>query len=151
MDKKTLKEALFNTCQFRIDKKIKDLHNAWTNQQQALSSETKSSAGDKHETGRAMVQLEMEKIGRQILEFEQMKLSMGKLDLSFSALSRMGSVVKTNSIHYFIGIGMGKIEIAKELYYAVSPNAPIGKMLLGKKAKDSILFQGNTIEIQEVF
>lgn len=151
MDLKAVKKELFNTCQFRLDKKIKDVRIALMHQQESLLSETKSSAGDKHETGRAMVQLEMEKIGKQTLEFEQMKFSMGKLDLSFSALIRMGSVVKTNQVHYFIAIGMGKIEIAKELYYAVSPSSPIGKMLLGKKAKDSILFQGNTMEIQEVF
>ena len=34
--------------------------------QKALQSETKSSAGDKHETGRAMLQLEMEKAGQQL-------------------------------------------------------------------------------------
>lgn len=151
MDHKALKKELFNTCQFRLDKKIKDLRNAWVNQQEALLSETKSSAGDKHETGRAMVQLEMEKIGKQMLEFQQMKFCLGKLDLSFSSMIRMGSVVKTNQSNYFIAIGLGKIEIAKELYYAVSPSSPIGKMLLGKKVKDSILFQGNKMEIQEVF
>jgi hypothetical protein len=146
MDQKALKKELFNTCQFRLDKKIKELRNALVNQQEALLSETKSSAGDKHETGRAMVQLEMEKIGKQTLEFEQMKFSIGKLDLSFSSMIRMGSVVNTNQSNYFIAL-----EIAKELYYAVSPSSPIGKRLLGKKAKDSILFQGYTIEIQEVF
>jgi|SaaInl0LU_22_DNA_1037365.scaffolds.fasta_scaffold08045_2 hypothetical protein len=151
MDQKALKKELFNTCQFRLDKKIKELRNALVNQQEALLSETKSSAGDKHETGRAMVQLEMEKIGKQTLEFEQMKFSIGKLDLSFSSMIRMGSVVNTNQSNYFIALGLGKIEIAKELYYAVSPSSPIGKRLLGKKAKDSILFQGYTIEIQEVF
>ena len=32
--------------------------------QQSLDSETKSSAGDKHETGRAMLQIDLEKAGK---------------------------------------------------------------------------------------
>ena len=36
--------------------------------QNGLQSESKSSAGDKHETGRAMLQLEAEKLGKQLQE-----------------------------------------------------------------------------------
>ncbi len=47
------------------------LHNP---NKKALFSETKSSAGDKHETGRAMLQLEMEKTSQQLAVINQMKM-----------------------------------------------------------------------------
>jgi transcription elongation GreA/GreB family factor len=151
MDLMKRKQLLYAICDSFVCNKLRDLNASLELQKQALLSETKSSAGDKHETGRAMVQIEMEKIGRQILEFEQMKLSMAKMDVSSSSVIRMGSVVKTSQMQYFIAIAMGKIQIAKDVYYAVSPNSPIGKILLGKKAKDSIFFQGNTMAIHEIF
>ena len=41
--------------------------------QKALQSETKSSAGDKHETGRAMLQLEIEKASQQFKAIRDMR------------------------------------------------------------------------------
>ena len=38
----------------------------------ALSEDTKSTAGDKHETARSMAQLEQEKLGKQYLETKKM-------------------------------------------------------------------------------
>lgn len=151
MDKNAFKKALYRTCTALIDHRLEVLQQSLAHQQQALLTETKSSAGDKHETGRAMVQLEMEKTGRQILECQQMRRSMEKLDLSFSPVIRLGSVVQTNQANYFVACGIGKIEADNQVYYAISPKAPVGAILLGKTAKETILFRGNTLQIEAVF
>ena len=44
-----------------IESRLKTIEKAIFELQQSLDSETKSSAGDKHETGRAMLQIELEK------------------------------------------------------------------------------------------
>ena len=62
---------------------MKTIEHTMQSNQEALDSESKSSAGDKHETGRAMLQLEMEKAGQQLQEVEKMKLILEKIQSEF--------------------------------------------------------------------
>ena len=58
-----IKEQLYEFCRAYIDGRTIRINESIKSIQESLSSETKSSAGDKHETGRAMLQLEREKLG----------------------------------------------------------------------------------------
>lgn len=117
----------------------------------SLGSETKSSAGDKHETGRAMVQLEREKLGMQLSEAEKMEQLMAKVPRHCShANVSLGSLVKTNAQWYFLSISAGAYTQDTVTVYCVSPATPIGRGLLGKVVGDSFVFNGNTIEILEI-
>jgi len=69
------KEILFNTCVEFVNKRAKTVASIIRSNQKALTSETKSSAGDKHETGRAMLQLEMEKASLQLEGIYTMELT----------------------------------------------------------------------------
>ena len=62
-----------------------------------------------------------------------------------------GAVVKTTSQNLFISVGLGKIEVGEEVYYAISPAVPIFKTIQGLKKGDSYLFQGKTYKILDVF
>ena len=75
--KKLLLEACFN---FVLQKEGTILQSIQSNKND-LFSETKSSAGDKHETGRAMIQLEMEKASQQLLVVTEMKDILKKLSI----------------------------------------------------------------------
>ena len=66
-----IKESLLHFCQDYVRQKQEVLKKRGASLQESLNSETKSSAGDKHETGRAMVQLEQEKLGQQLQEIEK--------------------------------------------------------------------------------
>ena len=66
-----IKINLFKHCEIVLKKKLKTFYNQKKELKQALNSESKSSAGDKHEIGRAMIHLEMEKLGNLITEAEQ--------------------------------------------------------------------------------
>ena len=67
----TLKETLFQQCEDFVNTRLQTIQTTISSHQKALSSETKSSAGDKNETGRAMLQLEMEKAGQQLAAVQQ--------------------------------------------------------------------------------
>jgi len=69
----TLKENLYQQCVLTVENRFKTIQEIISSHQKSLNSETKSSAGDKHETGRAMLQLEMEKAGQQLASIQQMK------------------------------------------------------------------------------
>ena len=68
-----VKRELFKHCEVFVSKRLKTVEEIISSNQNALQSETKSSAGDKHETGRAMLQLEMEKASQQLSGINQMK------------------------------------------------------------------------------
>ncbi|MWD30855.1 3-oxoacyl-ACP synthase, partial [Aquicoccus sp. SCR17] len=67
------KEQLLKFCWDYVDTRTERLKKSAAALQESLNSETKSSAGDKHETGRAMVQLEQEKLAQQLVELDRLK------------------------------------------------------------------------------
>ena len=65
-----IKRQLYSQCVDFVEERLSNIQNQIRAIQESLTSETKSSAGDKHETGRAMLQLEREKAGQQLAEVE---------------------------------------------------------------------------------
>ena len=147
----SIKEKLYQECVFYVEKREQTIQEIINSNKKALLSETKSSAGDKHETGRAMLQLEMEKASQQIAVVHQMKETLAKVDTANSHdLIRLGSVIITENMNYFIAISLGKTTINNKDYFIISSSSPIGKMFLGKKEGDKVVFNGNSIIIQSI-
>ncbi|TLP73043.1 3-oxoacyl-ACP synthase [Maribacter sp. ACAM166] len=146
-----LKRAAYDHCiQFvserlgRIQLQIKEL-------EIALSSETKSSAGDKHETGRAMIQLEREKLGQQLSELEKTQQLLSKVPkYRDSQTIGLGSLVITDSFSYYIGISAGEYKHTTKSVYCISAATPIGKLVFGKSVGHTINFNGKTNSILSI-
>lgn len=148
----SLKEKLYNECVLYIERREGTVNTIISSNQKALTSETKSSAGDKHETGRAMLQLEMEKASQQLHGISVMKEILSKVDITKNSnIAHLGSVISTNKGNYFLSISAGQIKVDNELYFAISSSSPIGKLLLGKKIGESLTFNQNTIIIDTIF
>jgi transcription elongation GreA/GreB family factor len=112
------------------------------------NNETKSSAGDKYETGRAMVQYELEKAQVQLEKINELENELLRIDVSKKNNKvEYGSLVFTNDNKYFISIGLGKIELNNEPVFCISLNSPIGKILQNKKAGEKVSFRGKEITI----
>ncbi len=62
-----------------------------------------------------------------------------------------GAIVITNKQKLFVSVGMGKIMLDGETFYAISPQVPIFQAMRGKKAGDTFIFNGQTFEIKDVF
>jgi transcription elongation GreA/GreB family factor len=114
-------------------------------------NETKSNVGDKYETTREMMQLEIEKNALQLNKYELQKNELLKIDM-YKAPEKveLGSLVFTEENTYFISIGLGKIEIEDEAIYCISLISPIGKALQNKKAGEKIDFQGKEILVTKI-
>ncbi|AOW17954.1 3-oxoacyl-ACP synthase [Polaribacter vadi] len=146
------KELLFNLCKDFVNKRLQTVEEIISSNQKGLQSETKSSAGDKHETGRAMLQLEMEKASQQLEGISIMNQILSKVDISKSSkIAHLGSVIITNKANYFLSISAGQLSVKNNTYFAISISSPIGKLLLGKKENEEVLFNGNLIKIKEIF
>ena len=146
-----LKKELFDACAKFVDQREETINVIITSNHNALTSETKSSAGDKHETGRAMLQLEIEKASQQLKGIHEMKMVLSKIRIDdISEVLKLGSVVITNHGNYFLAISGGEINILGIKYFAVSTASPIGKLLLGKSKGNAFDFNHQYV-IQDVF
>ncbi|WOD44967.1 3-oxoacyl-ACP synthase [Hwangdonia lutea] len=138
-----IKEELYNQCVEFVDNRFQTIQKTINEIQESLHSETKSSAGDKHETGRAMLQLEREKAGNQLAEIVKVKEALSKIDPSKpSTTVGLGSVVYTSGANYYMAVSAGRLKAENHLFYAISPNTPIGQLLMGKTVGDTIVFRG---------
>ena len=146
-----LKKILFQHCADHLKENLLLVEKRKAELFVALESESKSSAGDKHETGRAMLQLEREKLGKQLKEIEKKQKLLWSLKNHKNTTSvSVGSVVKTDHLNYYIAISCPILTIDQEKYYCISALSPIGKLLLGKKVKDTIQFNNITSTIIEI-
>lgn len=146
-----IKTALYNACVSNVEDRIKTILATLESIKEARNNETKSSAGDKYETSRAMMQIEEDNSKGQLVRTQAIKRTLFNIDVSKKTDKvELGSLVKTNKGIYFISIGLGKMELNGKIYFCISVDAPIGKVLLNKKVGETIVFNGNTIEIEKI-
>lgn len=146
-----IKKLLFDACSNSIEQRFQAIKHTIDEIQISLTSETKSSAGDKHETGRAMLQLEREKAGNQLAEIQKTKELLSKINISKSSSKvSLGHVVYTTQANYFIAISAGALTVLNQNFYAISSGTPIGKLLMSKVVGDEIFFRNTTIKILKI-
>lgn len=111
------------------------------------NSITKSSSGDKHETSRALMQSEFDKIYNNYQsQLNHLKV-IESLDISVKSKIGLGSLIETDSSILFIGIGLGIHQIDKRKVLIVSKASPIGKQIYGKEEGDYIFLNNNKEKI----
>lgn len=137
------KQTLYNHCLVYVQQRINTATEAMQAAQESANSESKSSAGDKYETGRAMAQLERDRHAQLLADAQRMLQDLQHIDLAPAAVVRVGSLVSTSRGTFFISISAGRIALDGTDYMAVSPASPIGTALRGKHVGDTVLF--NTI------
>ncbi len=146
-----LKAQIIDWLNIEIEKKIQLLNDAINAAKESRDNETKSSVGDKYETGRAMVQMELEKSQAQLAQTQNLKTSLSKIDPNSKFTNvAFGSLVVTSQGSYFFSIAHGKVVLDKEVIFCLSPVSPVGKLLAGKKAGDKVQFQGKEIKIIQI-
>ena len=147
----SVKEQLYQHCKMVLENRHNTIKSAIQDIQNSLGSETKSSAGDKHETGRAMLQLEREKAGQQLAELQTQIEILKKINPELSQQNvALGSIVKTSGANYFIAVSIGEVKMSNQLFYAISAATPIGKLLLSKQVGDTINFRMQKFTILEI-
>ncbi len=131
--------------------KEKNLENELIDLRSELSADTKSSAGDKHETSRAMNQLEQERISEQLLELKKALNIVKGIDTAKNHTRiGLGSLMQTTKGFFYLSIGHGAIKVGNQKCFCLSPVSPFGKLLIGKVSNDNIIWQGEEITIMAI-
>ncbi len=145
------KKTLHQRCLMLAEDRIVSLQHILKEAQQAANNETKSSAGDKHETGRAMAQLETEKLTSQLSEALNIKQNLTQINTTITNNTvLLGSIVHTNKGNFYLAASIGKVALENEIFFAISPASPIGKLMLTKKEKESFTLNGSEYTILAV-
>ena len=148
---KMAKEKLHTYCLNYVQERIETAQAAITAAQFSANEEGKSSAGDKYETGRAMMHLEVEKNTSQLLQARQLLQLLTQINtFHTSTVVQQGSLVTTSNGVYYIAIGAGLVTIDKEPYYVISLASPIGALLKGKQVGDEFAFNGKKIKVLKI-
>lgn len=146
-----VKVKLHSLCVAFVEERIASAKQAILQAQASANEETKSSAGDKYETGRAMAQLEIENNAKQLAEASRLIQSLGQIRSDQeSRCVQLGSVVYTNQACYYIAISAGRLVVDGVTFLAVSPASPVGMKLMNLGAGATIDLQGKSTIISKV-
>ena len=147
MDKERIKAYLFHSVQSRKN----NLTEAIAQAQESMLLETKSSSGDKHETARAKMQIELEKLSSQLNELEHQILYLNKINFEIlPSVVQPGAIVKTDKGDFVVALGIGKIESESFKIYGISTSSPIGQQMIGKKIGDTFTINGIAYTIKNI-
>ena len=142
------KTILYNRCIEKLQLQIDDLRAAIDKVQESIEGEQSSTAGNKFETARAMGHEELNRLNGQFYNLNQEMNILNQINASKSCDSvQLGALVETNKKLLYLSVGLGKIELNKQVVFAVSFKSPIGHAIIGKMPHDKIRIGKNTEKI----
>ncbi|MGU3376025.1 hypothetical protein [Chryseobacterium sp. M5A1_1a] len=136
------KQEIINIIKAKITDKIQYFENL-INETRASNNDTKSSMGDKYETGREMIQQEINNLQRQLNEVLNQQAVLQKITADLSEKVQNGALVKTNKGLFYVAASMGEFVFENQKIMTVSTESPLVKAMSGKKIGET--FTINTI------
>jgi len=146
----TLKQKLYQACLTYAQRSIDAAQQAINEAQQAAKDDTKSSAGDKYETGREMAQQESNRNMAQLHEANKLKVQLNQVPVTDSSKVENGSVVITNNGNFYIAVSAGTVKVDDQNYFAISLASPIGQKMNGLTTSDEFNLNGKSYQIKQV-
>ena len=147
----TLKQKIHAHFCKTIYAKITLLQQTLADLKESGANETKSTAGDKHETALAMLQIEQANTRAQLQETQVQKTVLEKIsNVTNTTKIVQGSLVKTNKGYFYISVALGKILVDDVTVIAISPQSPLGAKLMGLNIHESVEINGNVYLIEEI-
>jgi hypothetical protein len=117
---------------------------------EGLMGDSKNTSGDKHETSRAMNQIEQERIGKLLSQVDEQIEQLKSIHPKPTELVNTGSLLSLNGQWFFIASGMGKKMIGEKVVFSLSLQSPLGEILKGKRQGDRVSFNGSMQVIEEI-
>jgi hypothetical protein len=146
-----LKKSILQHLYSVVDQRIEAANEEIQSINDSKSNETKSSAGDKYETGMAMLQMEEQKANVQLAKAKEFKQVLSRIDSSFvSDTVQLGSLIETNQGLFYFAIALGKIKVMNKEIFVLSIGSPLGHLLKGQKIGYEAKLNNRTIQINDL-
>ena len=143
------KNDIFDALELHLQAAVSEAQGHLASLQEALTSEAKSTAGDKHETGRAMIHQEMRQVND---TFQRSQLALQELTRFRQASTTpvrvvAGVLVQTTGPWVLVGLPLGKVSLDGDLVFGVSAEAPIAKAWHGAQVGQEVRLGPSPLEI----
>ncbi|PPK87169.1 hypothetical protein CLV84_0104 [Neolewinella xylanilytica] len=146
-----IKQQLHQACLADVERRIATVRNILAGIDASRESETKSSVGDKYETGRAMLHREEVQANHQLQQAMETMQELDEMEPGpGSDRVRKGSLVVTTRGRYYLAVGLGKVKLDGEVFYCISAASPIGQELLNRGVGEEIVFNGGSQRILSI-
>ena len=116
----------------------------------ASNNETKSSMGDKYETGREMLQQEINNLQIQLNEVVKQKDFLKTVLPKIADKAEKGAIVKTEKGLFFVSVSLGEVSFENQKIICISPESPLAKAMYGKKENDRFSLNNMNQQIVEI-
>lgn len=114
------------------------------------NNETKSSMGDKYETGREMLAQQINHLQNQLKVQLELQNSLAKISTESSTKISQGALVQTDKAWFYISVGLGQMDWKQCSIYAVSVDAPLVKAMWNLRVNDEFQFNGVKQKILQI-
>lgn len=144
----SFKEKVYQHFFDLLNEKIRSIESYLADLKASGSLETKSTAGDKHETALAMLQIEQENKRKQLAELMQQYAVLKRINPAVTPASIIsGSLIETNNGWFFLSTALGKIIIDEKIIYALSSLSPLGQKFITAKINDEVFLNNMRYKI----
>ena len=135
-----------------VDKDLAEAKARMASLKESLGAESKSSAGDKHETGRAMIHLEQERVQDTVGRLEHMRGILVQRAAHDKAIQRVspGALVETTGPWVLVGVPLGKVQLPNALVLCVGAEAPLAQQWHGAQPGDQVALGPQKLTIQAI-
>jgi hypothetical protein len=150
MDKKELKKRLVDYC---LDYQRKVANNAMNEMNEAYQNASEyGSPEDFFDTYKSDMLNKRDAFGQQFQKALEEIKNLERINPNVLLdIICFGAVVITDTQNLFIAAGIGKIQIEKQDFFAISPSVPIFQAIKGLKKNDTFEFRGSKSKIIDVF
>jgi hypothetical protein len=146
-----MKSTILTYVKNYLDQRMQTSLDAMNAAQESANGESKSSAGDKYETSRAMGQLDRDMHARMYQQTLEERKLVERIDgnINFKK-GALGALISTSMGDFFLSVSIGQVKIDEKPIMIISPQSPIGSLLMGKTVGDKFSFRGKDATILEI-
>ncbi|SCY17459.1 hypothetical protein SAMN05192588_1506 [Nonlabens sp. Hel1_33_55] len=146
-----LKKQVHDHCLALVKEQLDTIQSSLDQLMEAKTNETKSSAGDKYETGMAMIQNQEQLYKRQQVDAKNRWNVLNSIDPTKEKTTvDTGTLIQLSTGWFYMAVAIGKVTMEEQDVFVLSLQSPLGVLLKGKTAKDQINFNGKQITVESV-
>lgn len=146
MDKSKLLDAVKNRLTEKIQKFEKLIEDT-----RASNNDTKSSMGDKYETGREMLQQEINNLQRQLNEARNQQALLQKVNTDSSAKVQNGALIETDKGLLYIAASVGEVILDNRKVMTVSTESPLAKAMAGLTGGQNFSLNNTSQTVKQIW
>jgi len=144
------KALLLTTIKEKLSEKVHNFEKLIA-ETRASSNDTKSSMGDKYETGREMLQQEINNLQVQLNEVLKQQDFLKTILPKSSEKAEKGAIIKTERGLFLISVSFGEIIFENQKIICISPESPLAKAMNGKQENEVFSINNINQKIENIW